>query len=137
MLTHDKFSYQNGNSAPLSRKVRVVQHIASRAFTKEKSAGLIETIKNAKLPHDVYQTTTIINTDGAVPGRAMLCAAASKAMKRYPCQLKPSWALAAENSARVPDKQERAPFAKDGGLISREVQQVRGLPQQWFSKQRL
>lgn len=38
---------------------------------KEKNATLIEAIKSAKLPHDRYQTTTIVNTDDAIPGSGM------------------------------------------------------------------
>ncbi|MEA7581130.1 alpha-amylase family glycosyl hydrolase, partial [Salmonella enterica subsp. enterica serovar Anatum] len=41
----------------------VLLHIAGRTSAKEKNATLIEAIKSAKLPHDRYQTTTIVNTD--------------------------------------------------------------------------
>ena len=78
LLQQDKFSYKNWNSAQLSGKVRVVQHIAGRSSAKEMNAALIEAIKAAKLPHDRYQTTTIVNTDDAIPGTGMLCAAASR-----------------------------------------------------------
>jgi YtfJ family uncharacterized protein len=52
-------------------KVRVVQHIAGRSSAKEKNANLIEAIKAAGFPHDRYQTTTIVNTDDAIPGTGM------------------------------------------------------------------
>jgi conserved hypothetical protein YtfJ-family, TIGR01626 len=71
MLDNDKFSYKSWNSAQLPGKVRVVQHIAGRTSAKEKNAGLIEAIKAANLPHDRYQTTTIVNTDDAIPGTGM------------------------------------------------------------------
>jgi YtfJ family uncharacterized protein len=51
--------------------VRVVQHIAGRSSAKEKNANLIEAIKAAGFPHDRYQTTTIVNTDDAIPGTGM------------------------------------------------------------------
>lgn len=67
ILDKDKFSYKNWNSAQLAGKVRVVQHIAGRSSAKEKNANLIEAIKAAGFPHDRYQTTTIVNTDDAIP----------------------------------------------------------------------
>jgi YtfJ family uncharacterized protein len=81
ILDNDKFSYKNWNSAQLAGKVRVVQHIAGRTSAKEKNANLIEAIKAAKFPHDRYQTTTIVNTDDAIPGSGCLCAAALRATK--------------------------------------------------------
>ncbi len=65
------FSYQNWNSAQLSGKVQVIQHIAGRSSAKDMNDPLIEAIKKAKLPHDRYQTTTIVNTDDALMGTAM------------------------------------------------------------------
>ncbi len=70
MLDKDQFSYKTWNSAQLVGKVRVLQHIAGRT-SKEKNATPIEAIKSAKLPHDCYQTTTIVNTDDAIPGSGM------------------------------------------------------------------
>lgn len=49
----------------------MVQHIAGRSSAKEKNANLIEAIKAAGFPHDRYQTTTIVNTDDAIPGTGM------------------------------------------------------------------
>ena len=71
ILDNDKFSYKSWNSAQLPGKVRIVQHIAGRTSAKEKNATLIEAIKAANLPHDKYQTTTIVNTDDAIPGSGM------------------------------------------------------------------
>ena len=71
ILDNDKFSYKPWNSAQLAGKVRVVQHIAGRTSAKEKNANLVEAIKAAKFPHDRYQTTTIVNTDDAIPGSGM------------------------------------------------------------------
>jgi YtfJ family uncharacterized protein len=71
ILDNDKFSYKAWNSAQLAGKVRVVQHIAGRTSAKEKNANLVEAIKAAKFPHDRYQTTTIVNTDDAIPGSGM------------------------------------------------------------------
>lgn len=49
----------------------MVQHLAGRSSAKEKNASMIEAIKTANLPHDRYQTTTIVNTDDAIPGSGM------------------------------------------------------------------
>ena len=85
ILDNDKFSYKKWNSAQLPGKVRVVQHIAGRTSAKEKNAALIEAIKSAKLPHDKYQTTTIVNTDDAIPGSAMFVRSSIESNKKlYP-----------------------------------------------------
>lgn len=81
VLDKDQFSYNTWNSAQLVGKVRVLQHIAGRTSAKEKNATLIEAIKSAKLPHDRYQTTTIVNTDDAIPVQVCLYVAAWRAIK--------------------------------------------------------
>jgi YtfJ family uncharacterized protein len=63
--------------------VRVVQHIAGRTSAKEKNANLVEAIKAAKF-HDRYQTTTIVNTDDAIPGSGCLCSSLESNKKLYP-----------------------------------------------------
>src|SRR5699024_11547759 len=73
------------NSAQLPGKVRVLQHIGGRTSAKEKNATLIEAIKSAKLPHDRYQTTTIVNTDDAIPGSGMFVRSSMESNKKlYP-----------------------------------------------------
>lgn len=84
-LNKDEFSYKNWNSAQLAGKVRVLLHIAGRTSAKEKNATLIEAIKSAKLPHDRYQTTTIVNTDDAIPGSGMFVRSSIESNKKlYP-----------------------------------------------------
>ncbi|PDO83654.1 MULTISPECIES: YtfJ family protein [Kosakonia] len=135
ILDNDKFSYKKWNSAQLPGKVRVVQHIAGRTSAKEKNAALIEAIKSAKLPHDKYQTTTIVNTDDAIPGSAMFVRSSIESNKKlYPWSqfivdsegvTRKAWKLDEESSAIVVlDKEGRVQYAKDGGLSQQEVQQV-------------
>ncbi|MEZ2601215.1 YtfJ family protein [Kluyvera intermedia] len=135
ILDSDKFSYKNWNSAMLPGKVRVVQHIAGRSSAKEKNAGLIEAIKSAKLPHDRYQTTTIVNTDDAIPGSAMFVRSSLESNKKlYPWSqfvvdsdgvVRKAWQLDEESSAIVVlDKDGKIQWAKDGALTTAEVQQV-------------
>ncbi len=123
----------------------MVQHIAGRTSAKEKNAGLIEAIKTAKLPHDTYQTTTIVNNDDAIPGSAMFVRSSLEDNKKlYPWSqfivdsngvVAKAWALEPESSAVVVlDKQGRVQFAKDGGLTQQEVQQVMSLLQQLLNK---
>jgi len=145
MLDKDQFSYKNWNSAQLPGKVRVLQHIAGRTSAKEKNAGLIEAIKAAKFPHDRYQTTTVVNSDDAIPGTGMFVRHSLETNKQqYPLSqfivdsngvaLK-AWHLEPESSAMVVlDKDGRVRFAKDGGLTQDEVQQVISLLQQLLSK---
>ena len=135
MLDNDKFSYKSWNSAQLPGKVRVVQHIAGRTSAKEKNAGLIEAIKAAKLPHDRYQTTTIVNTDDAIPGTGMFVRNSLESNKKlFPWSqivvdsngvVMKAWQLEEESSAiAVLDKDGRVQWAKDGALTQDEVQQV-------------
>lgn len=82
ILDKDKFSYKNWNSSQLVGKVRVIQHIAGRSSAKEKNANLIEAIKAAGFPHDRYQTTTIVNTDDAIPGTGMFVRSSIESNKK-------------------------------------------------------
>jgi len=138
ILDNNKFSYKSWNSAQLAGKVRVVMHIAGRTSAKEKNATLIEAIKTANLPHDRYQTTTIVNTDDAIPGSGMFVRSSLESNKKlYPLSqfivdsngvVRGAWQLEEEGSAVVVlDKAGRIQWAKDGGLSQDEVQQVTAL----------
>lgn len=135
ILDNDKFSYKNWNSAQLAGKVRVVQHIAGRTSAKEKNDALIEAIKAAGLPHDRYQTTTIVNTDDAIPGTSMFVRSSLESNKKlFPWSqfvvdsdgvVRKAWQLEEGSSAIVVlDKDGRIQWAKDGALTAAEVQQV-------------
>lgn len=135
ILDNDKFSYKAWNSAQLPGKVRVVQHLAGRSSAKEKNANMIEAIKTANLPHDRYQTTTIVNTDDAIPGSGMFVRSSLESNKKlYPWSqiivdsngvTRKAWQLEEESSAVVVlDKDGRVQWAKDGALTQEEVQQV-------------
>lgn len=145
MLDNDKFSYKNWNSSQLAGKVRVVQHIAGRTSAKEKNATLIEAIKAAKFPHDRYQTTTIVNTDDAIPGSGMFVRSSIESNKQlYPWSqfivdsnglARKAWQLQEESSAIVVlDSEGRVQWAKDGALTQDEVQQVVALLHKLLSK---
>ncbi|MFS2224338.1 YtfJ family protein [Pantoea sp. B65] len=132
---HEEFSYKNWNSAQLTGKVRVIQHIAGRSSAKEKNAALIEAIKAAQFPHDHYQTTTLVNTDDAIPGTGMFVRSSIESNKQqYPWSqfivdsrgaAKKAWQLDDGGSAIVVlDKQGQVRFAKDGALTQQEVKQV-------------
>ena len=135
MLNNDEFSYKKWNSAQLAGKVRVVQHIAGRTSAKEKTATLVEAIKSANLPHDKYQTTTIVNTDDAIPGTSMFVRSSIESNKKlYPWSqfivdsdglVRQSWQLEEKGSAVIVlDKAGRVQWVKDGSLTPQEVQQV-------------
>lgn len=145
ILDNDKFSYKNWNSSQLAGKVRVLQHIAGRTAAKEKNATLIEAIKAAKLPHDRYQTTTIVNTDDAIPGSGVFVRSSIESNKQlYPWSqfivdgnglARKAWQLQEESSAIVVlDKEGRVQWAKDGALTQDEVQQVVALLHKLLSK---
>ena len=135
MLNNDEFSYKKWNSAQLAGKVRVVQHIAGRTSAKEKNATLVEAIKSANLPHVKYQTTTIVNTDDAIPGTSMFVRSSIESNKKlYPWSqfivdsdglVRQSWQLEEKGSAVIVlDKAGRVQWVKDGSLTPQEVQQV-------------
>lgn len=145
VLDKDQFSYNTWNSAQLVGKVRVLQHIAGRTSAKEKNATLIEAIKSAKLPHDRYQTTTIVNTDDAIPGSGMFVRSSLESNKKlYPWSqfivdsngiARSAWQLDEESSAiAVLDKDGRVQWAKDGALTQEEVQQVMNLLHKLLNK---
>ena len=145
ILDNDKFSYKNWNSSQLAGKVRVVQHIAGRTSAKEKNATLIEAIKAAKFPHDRYQTTTIVNTDDAIPGSGMFVRSSIESNKQLYLWsqfivdsnglARKAWQLQEEGSAIVVlDKDGRVQWAKDGALTQDEVQQVVALLHKLLSK---
>ncbi|MDQ9284089.1 YtfJ family protein [Escherichia marmotae] len=145
VLDKDQFSYNTWNSAQLVGKVRVLQHIAGRTSAKEKNAALIEAIKSAKLPHDRYQTTTIVNTDDAIPGSGMFVRSSLESNKKlYPWSqfivdsngiAHSAWQLDEESSAiAVLDKDGRVQWAKDGALTQEEVQQVMDLLHKLLNK---
>jgi len=135
LYQQEKFSYKNWNSAQLSGKVRVIQHIAGRSSAKQMNAALIEAIKAAKLPHDRYQTTTIVNTDDAIPGTGMFVRSSIETNKQqYPWSqfivdtngnVQRAWQLQTGGSAIVVlDKQGMVKFVKEGSLTQEEVTKV-------------
>ena len=73
VLKEKEISYQPWQSKVLAGKVFLIQHIAGRSSAKELNAPMIEAIKAAKLPHDKYQTVTIINSNDAIWGVTSLC----------------------------------------------------------------
>ncbi|WP_345830170.1 YtfJ family protein [Erwinia sp. HDF1-3R] len=134
----DRFSYAKWNSAHLVGKVRIIQHIAGRSSAKEKNAALIEAVKAAGLPHDRYQTTTLVNTDDAIPGTGMFVSSSiENNKKQYPWSqfivddqgvAKKAWQLQDGGSAIIVlDKEGKVRFAKDGALTQDEVKQVLAL----------
>lgn len=132
---NDQFSYSKWNSAKLPGKVRIVQHMAGRSSAKALNEPLITAIRAANLPHDRYQTTTIVNTDDAIIGTGLFVRKSIESGKReFPWSqvivdsngaVKKAWELQPESSAVIVlDKNGVIKFAKDGQLTPQEVQQV-------------
>jgi YtfJ family uncharacterized protein len=114
--------------------VRVVQHIAGRSSAKEKNANLIEAIKGG-FPHDRYQTTTIVNTDDAIPGTGMFVRSSIESNKKlYPWSqfivdsnglVRKAWQLDEKSSAIVVlDKERARAVGQRRRAHQEEVQQV-------------
>ncbi|MEQ4674617.1 YtfJ family protein [Providencia vermicola] len=134
----NKLDYQPWKSQQLVGKVRTIQHIAGRSSAKELNAPLIEAIKNARFPHDTYQTTTIINTDDAIFGTGVFVKnSVEDSKKEFPYSqfivdsdgvVKTAWGLKPESSAIILlDNQGKVLFFKDGELNSQEIEKVIGL----------
>src|SRR5476649_3080577 len=132
---NNDFSYSRWNSAKLPGKVRLVQHMAGRTSAKALNAPLIDAIRVANLPHDHYQTTTIINTDDAIIGSGMFVRSSIESGKKeFPwsqiivdsnCGVKKAWELEPKSSAVVVlDKDGVIKWVKEGALTQEEVQQV-------------
>ena len=85
MLKEKEISYQPWQSKVLTGKVFLIQHIAGRSSAKELNAPMIEAIKAAKLPHDKYQTVTIINSNDAIWGTSgFVKSSAEDSKKEFP-----------------------------------------------------
>lgn len=132
------FSYQNWNSAQLTGKVRVIQHIAGRTAAKEMNDPLISAIKAANLAREYYQTTTIVNTDDAIIGTGpFVRSSLEESKKAFPWSqfivdsngnVRKAWQLEPKSSAIVVlDKRGQVRYVKDGALSAQEVQQVMSL----------
>ncbi|HEY4466385.1 MAG TPA: YtfJ family protein [Klebsiella sp.] len=135
LLRNGDFSYRPWNSAELAGKVRVIQYIAGRTSAKKKNSLLINAVKEANLPGDRFQPTTIVNTDDAIPGSGFFVRGKIEKNKRhYPWAQfivdsdglgRRAWRLPEESSTIVVlDKVGRVQWAKDGALTPQEVDQV-------------
>ncbi len=144
-LQGDKLGYQAWHSSQLMDKVRLIQHIAGRSKAKELNAPLIEAIKAAKLPHDRYQTTTIINLDDALFGTGPFVVSKTEDSKReFPWssfvldsngRVRQQWDLASESSAIILlDKAGKVLFVKEGALSQADISQVMGLIRSQLSR---
>ncbi|AUG99609.1 YtfJ family protein [Prodigiosinella confusarubida] len=132
---NEKFSYQNWSSAQLNGKVRVILHVAGRISARNMNNPLITTLREANLPREYYQTTTIVNVDDAVIGTGMFVRGRVKDSKQAnpwsqfvidsngdACR---AWELTPKSSAIVVlDAQGKVRFVKDGALNRQEIQQV-------------
>lgn len=135
LLNKGDFSYRPWRSAQLAGKVRVIQYIAGRTSAKKKNSLLIAAIKEASLPEDRFQPTTIVNTDDAIPGSGFFVRGKIEKNKRhYPWAQfivdsdglgRRAWQLPEESSTIIVlDKAGRVQWAKDGALTTEEVDRV-------------
>lgn len=133
-----KLDNQPWKSQQLIGKVRTIQHIAGRSSAKELNAPLIEAIKQAKLPHDAYQTTTIVNADDAIFGTGVFVKnSVEDSKKEFPYSqfivdsdgvVKNTWGLKPESSAIIVlNNQGKVLFFKDGELTPQEIEKVMSL----------
>lgn len=138
VLQGKEISYTPWNTNMLPGKVRVVQAIAGRTAAKEMNAPFIEAIKAAKLPHDRYQTTTIVNADDAIIGTSAFVRSSLKDSKQeFPWSqfiydangvVQQAWELAPKSSAiMVLNPQGKVLFVKQGAMSKAEIDQAMAL----------
>lgn len=82
VLDKDQFSYKPEQRAVSGKSASTATYCWSH-LCKRENATLIEAIKSAKLPHDRYQTTTIVNTDDAIPGSGMFVRSSLESNKSF------------------------------------------------------
>ncbi|WP_311790354.1 MULTISPECIES: YtfJ family protein [Pantoea] len=144
VMQHEMLGYQRWSSQSLTGKVRMVIHVAGRLSAKEQNAPLIAAIQQANFPRSRFQTTTIVNTDDAIPGSAIFVERSIRSSKHdAPWQdfvidssgvAQNSWQLTPHGSAVVLlDRQGRVRFAKDGALTPQEVKQAVALLNQMLN----
>lgn len=140
VLKDKEISYQPWQSKVLTGKVFLIQHIAGRTSAKALNAPMIEAVKAAKLPHDKYQTVTIINSNDAIWGTSgFVKSSAEDTKKEFPWSAlvldakglaRNAWDLAPESSAIfLLDKEGKVLFVKDGELDANDINKVMGLIQ--------
>lgn len=138
VLNGKEVSYQSWQSSALTGKVFLVQHIAGRSSAKELNAPMIEAIKAAKLPHDQYQTVTVINSNDAIWGTSGFVKSSAESSKQeFPWSsivldakgmARNAWGLNPESSAIVLlGKDGKVLFAKDGQLAPADIDKVMAL----------
>ena len=131
----DSIRYQSWNSAQLAGKVRIVQYIAGRKSAKKKNSLLIKAVEKAHFPGDVFQPTTIVNSDDVIFGtRYFVRGKIEKNKRRYAWAQfiidgggvgRNRWQLPEESSTIfVLNHQGQIVWAKDGGLTEKEVSEV-------------
>ncbi|MBD2811351.1 YtfJ family protein [Xenorhabdus sp. Vera] len=145
LFNDGKFSYQNWDSTELPGKVRTIQHIAGRSSAKEMNDPLIQALKNAGLPKDKYQTTSIVNTDDAIFGTSVFVRNnLEDSKKQFPWSqfivdsnglAKKAWGLEPKSSAIIVlDKNGNVKFVKDGKLSNQEITHVISLIEEELKK---
>ena len=131
----DSIGYHPWNSAQLVGKVRIVQYIAGRKSAKRKNSLLIKAVEKAHFPGDVFQPTTIVNSDDVIFGtRYFVRGKIEKNKRRYAWAQfiidgggvgRNRWQLPEESSTIfVLNHQGQIVWAKDGGLTEKEVSEV-------------
>ncbi|MDX1303498.1 YtfJ family protein [Photobacterium sp.] len=138
MLSGDKVIYQPWESTQLPGKVRVVQAIAGRSSAKKMNAEIIDAIKAANLPGEVYQTTTIINQNDSIWGTGgFVKSSAEDSKQEFSWSsmvldadgiVQSAWQLQKDNSAIIIlNKTGQVLFVQEGKLTPQEIEQAMDL----------
>lgn len=129
----DEAIYRPWSTTELTGKIRVVLHLAGRLSVKEMNAPFVDALKAAKLDHEKYQTTTIVNSDDTLIGTSLLVIHEMIGNQRlYPLssfvlddtsKAQKTWHLSRKNCAiMVLDRQGKLIFFKDGALTTKEIE---------------
>lgn len=134
----EEIIYQPWSSQKLTGKIRVVQHMAGRLSAKAINEPFIDALKAAKLPHDKFQTTSIINEDDTLVGTKLFVEHDVESNKRKyywssivldnSSAAQKTWQLSKKNSAvMVLDAQGKVLFFKEGALSQQEIESTLAL----------
>lgn len=132
---NNEVSYRAWDSMQFAGKVRIIQYIAGRKSAKKKNSMLIKAVKNANFPGELFQPTTIVNTDDEIFGTGFFVLGKIEKNKRnYPWAQfiidsngvgRMAWKLNEESSTIIVlNKDGDVQWVKDGALTEQEVNQV-------------
>ena len=135
VLQNGHINYTAWSIKRTAGKIRTILHMAGRSTAKEINMDLVDALREAKFPHNRYNTTTVVNLKDSIFGTGPIVNMTLEAnKKKFPWasfvldtkgEIQKAWNLDKESSAVVViDDFDKVLFFKDGKLTSNEVKSV-------------